>query len=498
VSQIISTARATSTSLSSTSGAAGSTTILRSGNLFGVHGLLASTSYNIVWDPTQPSQTTLASFTSTSNGNIPAPGAQFTVPAGASGFHFIGLETASGTIVFWNAVASSTISPIATETPGPSVSITTPITTALLNPDASNNFFGSLADGQWGDNVFSLGASLTATPTVADVGGSVAITGTGLPAATTFEIGVSMAGNGLTSSVPSTCSLGAIPDALPPSIVLGSFTSSSTGTVPASTNVKITDTPTYSGLEQGTLYCVYAQTPTSFGTTVFTGIAEFELQASATLNMTSAPAGHNVILTAHGLNANRGYNIVFAPTFSTTNSIAGTPVGAILSNSNGAGSATFTVPGTIQTPSGSQAVTAGVAYEVELTEVGNSAAALAIPPSMTVGGTSGSCTNQGTACLSVNGTPTVQTLGSNKVLVATFTNNSNAPQTAVVYAVVRNAAGQTVYYTTATISPTANGGQAQAQLVLFGLPAGTYSVSLFSTSTGGIAISGTTTVPVTL
>jgi hypothetical protein len=92
----------------------------------------------------------------------------------------------------------------------------------------------------------------------------------------------------------------------------------------------------------------------------------------------------------------------------------------------------------------------------------------------------------------------VQTLGSNKVLVATFTNNSNAPQTAVVYAVVRNAAGQTVYYTTATISPTANGGQAQAQLVLFGLPAGTYSVSLFSTSTGGIAISGTTTVPVTL
>jgi hypothetical protein len=256
--------------------------------------------------------------------------------------------------------------------------------------------------------------------------------------------------------------------------------------------------PTYSGLEQGTLYCVYAQTPTSFGTTVFTGIAEFELQASATLNMTSAPAGHNVILTAHGLNANKGYNIVFAPTFSTTNSIAGTPVGAILSNSNGAGSATFTVPSTIQTPSGSQAVTAGVAYEVELTEVGNSAAALAIPPSMTVGGTSGTCTNQGTACLSVNGTPSVQTLGGNKVLVATFTNNSNAPQTAVVYAVVHNAAGQTVYYTTATISPAASGGQQQAQLVLFGLPAGTYSVSLFSTSTGGIAISGTTTVPVTL
>jgi len=93
--------------------------------------------------------------------------------------------------------------------------------------------------------------------------------------------------------------------------------------------------------------------------------------------------------------------------------------------------------------------------------------------------------------------PNEQTVGANKAIIAAFTNNSNAQQTAVIYAVIHNAAGQTVAYTTATISPAA-GATATGTLVLFGLAPGTYSATVFVTSTGGVAISSTSTVSVTI
>ena len=71
--------------------------------------------------------------------------------------------------------------------------------------------------------------------------------------------------------------------------------------------------PTFSGEEQGTLYCVFAQTGPNFGTTTSAGTSQFLLEAIANLNATSGPIGHNFIETAHGLNANKGYNILFAP-----------------------------------------------------------------------------------------------------------------------------------------------------------------------------------------
>jgi len=256
--------------------------------------------------------------------------------------------------------------------------------------------------------------------------------------------------------------------------------------------------PTYNGLEQGTLYCVFAQTASTFGGTSAVGVAEFELQASASVNMTGAPSGHNVILSAHALNPSKGYNILFAP-YSCGNSgaICGTVVGAILSNAQGAGSSTFTVPSTIQTSAGSQTVSTGAGYNVELQAVGSSAVALASPPTIVVGGTSGSCTNQGTSCMAISGSPTVTTSGPNKIIQATYTNNSNAPQTAFIYAVVHNALGQTVYYTTATITTSAGGSQT-GQLVLFGLAPGTYSATVFVVSSSGTALSATSTVSVTI
>ena len=52
--------------------------------------------------------------------------------------------------------------------------------------------------------------------------------------------------------------------------------------------------------------------------------------------------------------------------------------------------------------------------------------------------------------MTATGTPTTTTIGANKAVQTTFTNNSNAPVTAIVYAVVHNSAGQTVAYSTAT------------------------------------------------
>lgn len=479
----------TTTSLSSNSGSSGSTTILRTGTTYGIHGLLPNTGYVVVIDPGQTTQATLGTFTSTSTGGIPAPGVQMTVPSGSSGLHIIGLETASGSYAFFNALGSAP-------------PYTTVATGSSNSPDASNNEAGSLSTfGQYGDNVFNLGASLTAVPTVATVGSSLGISGSGLPASTTFEFGISMAGTNnanspSSSNAPSTCTIGTAPtDAVAPSVVLGSFTSSSTGTVPASTSVSITDMPTIVGLEQGTLYCVFAQTASGFGSTSATGTAKFLLQASGSLNMTSAPIGHNVVISAHALAASTGYNVLFAPYTNNAGDVVGTIVGAVLTNSHGAGSATFTVPTVISTSTGSQPVVAGTTYNIELEGVSSTTAALALAPTIGVGTISTSCNT--TSCISVVGTPAQSTQGVYTGISSSFTNNSNAPVTAVAYAVVHNALGQTVDISTATISAAA-GASTTAFNVLFGLAPGTYSVSIFVTSSSGTAISTTSTVSVTI
>jgi hypothetical protein len=285
---------------------------------------------------------------------------------------------------------------------------------------------------------------------------------------------------------------------LPPTTIVGQFTSTSTGSVPAGVSIAINDQPTVLGQEQGTLYCVFSQTAPNFGSTIVSGTSEFLLEANANLNATSGPIGHNFIETAHGLASSHGYNILFAP-YSCGNSgnICGTVVGAILTNGQGAGSATFTIPTAIQTAAGSTPVNSGSTYTVQLQATGTtSTVALAVPPIFTVTSTSiTSCAT--TACMTATGSPSVITINQNKAVQTSFTNTSNAPVTAIVYAVVHNAAGQTVAYSTATITANA-GASATAYDVLFGLAPGTYSVNIFATSTGGTAISTTSTVTVTV
>jgi len=276
---------------------------------------------------------------------------------------------------------------------------------------------------------------------------------------------------------------------------LATFTATSSGSVPSGTSITLTDTPTT--LETGTLEYISVQTTANFGvTTSSDAYAQFVLASSATLNMTSAPAGHPVILTAHALNPNSVYAIVFnyvQSQFSTT-SYTGTTVGVVASNTLGAGSATFNVP--------SGAATGAYVVDLVVSSQGAGGAPvgtgiLDTPTTLTVGGVSGSCTNEGTACMGISGTPAVSKQSGNTIISASYTNNSNAPQTAFIYAVVHNALGQTVSYTTATISPAAGASQT-GQLVLFGLAPGTYSVTVFVVSSSGTALSTGTTVSVTI
>lgn len=464
------------TTLSSPSGNSGSTTIIRTGTSYGVHGLYANTAYSIVWNAgvagPGTTGTVLGTFTSTATGGIPVPGVQITIPADTSGIHIIDLQRTStiGTSFMFSNNLQATFT--------------------------DNDFTPTVFQTNYGEMLFNEGTSLVATPTVANVGTSVTISGTGLQASTLYDLGVTQAGLG-TGTTPSTCVVGTSPNAAAPLTISGTFTSTSTGAVPSAVSVLVTDQATFNNLEQGTLMCVEAYTGPDFGTASTAGFAQFILQASESINMTSAPSGHNVLLTAHALNANKGYNILFAPyACGNSGSICGTIVGAILSNNNGAGSGTFTVPNTIQTAAGSQPVTSGQAYTVELQEVSGSGGAVAIasPATLTVGSVSPQCNS--TSCMTP-GTPSVTTLNGLKTVQTSFTNTSNAPVTAIVYAVARNAAGQTVSYSTATITAAA-GGSATAYDVLFGLPPGTYTVTIFATSTSGTAISTQSTATVTI
>jgi len=376
---------------------------------------------------------------------------QFSAPSDVAGYHTLDIQTASGTSALYGSVKA----------------------------DSTPSISGSLK-GQYGDLVFSLTGLLTATPGVATIGSPETLSGGGLTSGTQYVIALGNGAGTVSTSAPA----------------LATFTATSAGAVPTATSITLADTATTT--ETGTVMYLSVQTAAHFGaTTSSDAYAKFVLAASASFNMTTAPSGHSVTLNAHALNAGGAiYNLIFnyiqSPLSAT--SYSGTTVGVLAPNSVGAGTIQWNVPA--NTPAGSYTVQLVVSTQGTGGLVVGSAV-LDIPLTFTVGGTSGSCANEGTACMSVSGTPSVSKSGANTIISATFTNNSNAPQTAYIYAVVHNALGQTVYYTTATVSPAAGSSQA-GQLVLFGLPSGTYSATVFAVSTSGTAISSTTTVTVTI
>jgi hypothetical protein len=444
--------------LSINSGAAGSTTVIRTGNGYGVHGLLASTAYNIVWNA-QGGSVIVGSFTSTATGAIPIPGVQFTIPSDSSGIHIVDVQTTAGNSAIYGQTNVGDVAP---------------------NVGAFTGTYTTT----YGDLLFSNTALLSASPSVAVIGSPETISGSGLTAGGSYVVAL---GN------PPPAAAGSVSTS---AAALGVFTATSTGGVPSGTTITLADTVTK--LETGTVEYFAILTAAHFGVaTTSDAYAQFVLAASATLNMTTAPAGHSVTINAHALNSQSAYTIVFnyLQSPNAPNVYTGTPVGIIAPNGVGAGVASFNVP--ISATNG--------AYIVQLVTNGAGPggatagnAILDIPLTLIVSGTgtgTGVCNT--TSCMAP-GSVTSTNLPVGKAVVSPFTNTSNAPQTVIVYAVVHNAAGQTVSYSTGTLNNVPAGGSATSYEVLFGLAPGTYSVTVFATSTSGTAISTTSTVSVTV
>jgi len=427
---------------------AGTFTTLLTTAAYGVHGLMPNTVYNVNWGLLGATGTqTVGTFTSTATGGIPVPGVQIQIPAGTVGDHVITLVQAGSDYLLANSF-------------GEEFSAAGPLTI-------------------YGDTVFQEQVNVNVLPSVANVGGSITLSGTGLEASTSYEV--------------------TIDNTLGPQNgqILGSFTTDASGNIPASIAVVFpADAATAAGCgtintypEQASTYYVHTQTASQYGTPGSDGNGIIVLAADAKVNMTSAPAGHAVVLTANGLCSPGTYNVVFNyAENSQANGYTGTVIGAFTTDSSGSGTVTVTIP---------SSASAG-AYPLQLVRLAPTSTqlgVLSVPPTLTVS-TVGTSSCQSTSCLTATGPATQTTISGQPALAVTFTNSANAQVTGIVYAVVHNAAGQTVYYTTATITPAA-GGTATAYLVLAGLPSGTYSVSYFAINSAGVAISASGTSSVT-
>jgi len=426
------------------------TTLLTTAN-YGVHGLMPNTAYDVNWGMIGATGVqTVGTFTSTATGGIPVPGVQIQIPAGSVGNHIISLVQNGSDYLLGNSFEE-------TDTSAGPVSI-------------------------YGDVVFLEEVSINVLPSVVNVGQMVTLSGTGLSGTTTYEVSIDNSQTPLNGQI------------------LGTFTTDAGGNIPSSVSVKFPVDPvgnstrceiTNNYPEEASTYYAHAQTAKQYGEVpgVADGTGIVVLAADLALNSTSVAAGHAVSLTANGLCAQGTYNVVFNyAENSQATGFSGTVVAAFAADTNGAGSTTFSVPATA-----SQG-----AYTLQLVRLAPTSTqlgVLSVPPTVIVTPQSSGVCNT-TGCFTA-GTATQSLIGQFQTVVVPFTNNANTAVTGVVYGVVTNPAGQTLYYTTATITPGA--GQTQtAYLTLSGLPHGTYTVNYFVTNTGGVAISASNSITVTL
>jgi hypothetical protein len=83
-------------------------------------------------------------------------------------------------------------------------------------------------------------------------------------------------------------------------------------------------------------------------------------------------------------------------------------------------------------------------------------------------------------------------------LMAPYKNNFNTTLVGIVFSVVHNSMGQTLTYETTTLNMTAGQTLTAYLPVYVFIPHGNYTISVFATSVGGVAISNSTWVSVSL
>ena len=94
----------------------------------------------------------------------------------------------------------------------------------------------------------------------------------------------------------------------------------------------------------------------------------------------------------------------------------------------------------------------------------------------------------GTNVWTMVGSPSFVTSGANPLGVVSFSNHAGVTVTGIVIMVLRNNAGQTVYFSTGTVA-IATGAIGVVEIVEFGLPPQTYNATFFAFTFAGVAIS---------
>ncbi len=420
----------------------------------GVHGLLPSTAYSIMFDG--PSGTSVGTFTSTSNGQVP-PGTQFTLPAGATGTHVVDLVQSSGT----SSAISGAIAPRSFGSAQYTGVASAPVTTTTASTCTMSSTGCTAGTGQ-GLLVY-VTASASLSPNVGSPGAVVTISSSGLSPSSTYYVVLS---NG---------------------IAYATFTSTATGTVPAGTTFAFpnlataTNTQATAGAETGESHTVCISATASFSNCASS--APFILQASLKLSASTATAGQTVSVTASGLANTIAYSVVFNYMVGTSGtSFSGTTVGSLVGGTDGTASGAFTVPSTA----------AAGTYAIQLVRTGGtttSFAALALAPTLTV---SSSATGLTTTTLTPSGSASEATVSGTPTVSQTFTNTATGSVSVYMWVSVKNSAGQTVgvFLGSATM---ASGATATIGAALFNLPSGSYTASVFVTTTSGVVVSTTST-----
>ena len=101
------------------------------------------------------------------------------------------------------------------------------------------------------------------------------------------------------------------------------------------------------------------------------------------------------------------------------------------------------------------------------------------------------------SCWFQDGPASYAGFGAYQSIAITYTSTLNSPSMGIVFAVIHNYMGQTTEISTATLSLGA-GANGTAYPLVFGLPPAEYSATLFVTSVSGVAISSSTTLPLTV
>ena len=405
----------------------------------GIHGLAASTLYTVTFGGA-----TVGTFTSTPSGDVPAA-TQFTVPALSSGTQLVDILASTGTSAVYAKVSSST-------------------------------------SDQYKNLEFTLASSGIATPSAGGVGATVTLAAAGLSPSTAYTVQ-------LVGGVSYT-----------------SFTSTATGAIPAGTSFKFPSvcssngpvadpayTPALSGAatsctttgsnygELGTTYQVYFVSP-SETTTNADSTATYLLQASLGLNATSEPAGHAFIATGSGLYPSSSYNVVWNAGITAQGLTSGQVIGAFTTNSQGSGAATVTVPASAA--SGSYSVS--LMRATDTLGISGKFFVIVSPPSISVGAVSGSL---GTNTLTASGTPAKSTTGPTPAITASFTNTLSSSLSVYMWVSVTNSAGQSVGVLAG--GATIGAGQTVSIPAPINLPTGTYTGTVFCTTSTGVVISTT-------